>query len=637
MKKVLCSVFLLLLLFTARGAQPDYTNAIWRQAYPGHWYTSGRTRQFHVVHDMEGYYWGTISYFQQSGTQASVYYCVNGLKDNAGDSAPGEISQMVEEQYYAWHVSCWNQYMFGTEHEGFVSNPAWYTEAQYQASALLTRYICDKYNIPKDRNHIIAHGEWQNAAWKSWMSTNFPQIDTTCNNHTDPGVNWNWTHYMQLVIGAPVITTQPTNQTVILGANATITVGVGNNPTGFQWRFNGTKIPNATNSSLTLTNVQFSDAGKYSVVVSNSVGSVTSSNATLTVNLLLAFTNLTAVPRYTTAIINWGTTTNSTGQVEYGLTPSFGAHSPLEPHPLTTHGVLLDGLQPSNSYFYRVVSSVGTNVFTSATSSFYTDPSLIVTAPQAEFNGIWTIDTASQDKFSPYYQFAATSPGENTATALFRPAIRAPGKYDVSVCYPAGTNRSSLVPVEISGPTADLTSTLNQSINGGTWQLVAPAMDFTAGTDGFVQLSNGTGENNKLVMADAARWLYLSAQDKPSDGTVPAWWSQFYFGANVDPAADTDGDGYSAYAEYLLGTAPNDPASHFNFRIDRAGAAVQATFSPWLGDRIYELQSSTNLAGNAWSTIANLPVNVNPNGEGVINHTNAAARAFYRLSVRFAP
>jgi hypothetical protein len=637
MKKVLCSVFLLLLLVTARGGQPDYTKAIWRQAYPGHWYTSGHTRQFHVIHDMEGYYWATISYFQQSGTDASVYYCVNGLKDNASDSAPGEITQMVEEQYYAWHVSCWNLYMFGTEHEGFVSNPAWYTEAQYQASALLTRYICDKYNIPKDRNHIVAHGEWQNAAWTSWMSTNFPQIDTTCNNHTDPGVNWNWTHYMQLVIGAPVITAQPTNQTVIVGANATITLGAGNNPTSFQWRFNGTKIPNATNSSLTLTNVQLSDTGKYSVVVSNSVGSVTSSNATLTVNLLLAFTNLTAVPRYTTAIINWGTTTNSTGQVEYGLTPSFGASSPLESHPLTIHGVLLSGLQPSNSYFFRVVSAVGTNIFSSPTNSFYTDPSLIVTAPQAEFNGIWTIDTASQDKFSPYYQYAATSPAEDTATALFRPAILAPGKYDVSVCYPAGTNRSSKVPVEISGPTADITSTINQTINGGVWQLVAPAMDFTAGTDGFVQLSNGTGENNKLVMADAARWLYLAAQDKPSNGTVPAWWANFYFGANVDPAADADGDGYSAYAEYLLGTAPNDPASHFNFRIDRAGAGIQATFSPWLADRVYELQSSTNLAGNAWTTIANLPVNVNTNGEGVINHTNAAVRAFYRLSVRFAP
>jgi N-acetyl-anhydromuramyl-L-alanine amidase AmpD len=637
MKKVLFAVFLLLMLVTARGAQPDYTNAIWRQAYPGHWYTSGNTRSFHVVHDMEGYYWGTISYFQQSGTQASVYYCVNGLKDNASDSPAGEITQMVEEKNYAWHVSCWNRYMFGTEHEGFVSNPAWYTEAQYQASALLTRYICDKYNIPKDRNHIIAHGEWQNAAWKAWMATNFPQIDTTCNNHTDPGVNWNWTHYMQLVIGTPVITTQPTNQTVLMGANATFVAVVGNNPLAYQWRFNGSNIPGATNSSLTLTNVQFSDAGTYSLTTSNTVGSVTSSNATLTVNVLLGFSNITAVPRFTTAIITWNTTTNATTQVEYGPTPSLGMLTPVDARALTNHGALLNGLSAGNTYYYRVVSTLGTNVVKSGTNSFYTDPSLIVQAPQVEFSGVWTIDTASQDKFSPYYQYTASSPVEDSATAIFRPAIVAPGRYDVYVWYPEGTNRSSAVPVEISGATADVLSHIDQTRNGGSWQLLASAMDFAAGTGGFVQISNGTGENNKLVMADAARWVYLPGQDKPVDGTVPSWWSGFYFGTNVDASADADGDGYPANAEYLMGTVPTDPASHFNFRIGRAGAGLQATFSPWLSDRIYELQSSTNLAGNTWTTIANLPVNVNGNGEGVINYTNTATRAFYRLSVRFAP
>ena len=95
--------------------------------------------------------------------------------------------------------------MLGIEHEGFANNPAWYTEAQYQASALLTRYLCDKYGIPKDRNHIIAHGEHLNPAWRSWMAANWPEIDTTCNTHYDPGPNWDWTHYLALVAGRPAI------------------------------------------------------------------------------------------------------------------------------------------------------------------------------------------------------------------------------------------------------------------------------------------------------------------------------------------------------------------------------------------------------------------------------------------------
>ncbi|MDB6122542.1 MAG: N-acetylmuramyl-L-alanine amidase, negative regulator of AmpC, AmpD [Pedosphaera sp.] len=180
-------------------AQPDYGPAIWNQAYPGHWYTSGNGHKFVVIHDMEGYYLSTISYFKQSGTSASVNYCVNGLKDNSSDAPAGEITQMVREAYYAWHVGCWNTWMFGTEHEGFVSNPAWYTEQMYQASASLQSHLCAVAGIPKDRNHIIGHNAWQSQSWKNWMAGNFPSINTSCNTHTDPGANWDWAHFMALI------------------------------------------------------------------------------------------------------------------------------------------------------------------------------------------------------------------------------------------------------------------------------------------------------------------------------------------------------------------------------------------------------------------------------------------------------
>lgn len=183
----------------AANASTDYGPAIWRQAYSGHWYTSGNGHHFAVCHDMEGYYAATISYFQQSGTQASIHYCVNGLKDNSSDYPAGEITQMVREAYYAWHVRCWNTWMFGTEHEGFVSNPAWYTDAMYNASGLLQRHLCDTYGIPKDRHHIIGHNEWQNSSWNTWMAANYPSIDTTCNTHTDPGQYWDWNKLMGII------------------------------------------------------------------------------------------------------------------------------------------------------------------------------------------------------------------------------------------------------------------------------------------------------------------------------------------------------------------------------------------------------------------------------------------------------
>jgi N-acetylmuramoyl-L-alanine amidase len=179
-------------------AQPDYGPAIWRPVYSGHWYTSGNGHRFVVIHDMEGYYLSTISYFQQSGTQASIHYYVNGVKDSSSDAPAGEISQGVREAYYAWHALCWNTYSAGTEHEGFASNPAWYTEAMYQASAGLQRHLCDGYGIAKDRNHIVAHGQKSVPGWSAWAGPNLG-IDPNCNTHTDPGPNWDWNHFMALI------------------------------------------------------------------------------------------------------------------------------------------------------------------------------------------------------------------------------------------------------------------------------------------------------------------------------------------------------------------------------------------------------------------------------------------------------
>jgi hypothetical protein len=55
---------------------------------------------------------------------------------------------------------------------------------------------------------------------------------------------------------------------------------------GYQWNFNQTNIANATNAVLMLTNVQLNQAGNYTVLVSNLVNSILSSNAVLTVNPL---------------------------------------------------------------------------------------------------------------------------------------------------------------------------------------------------------------------------------------------------------------------------------------------------------------------------------------------------------------
>jgi hypothetical protein len=90
-------------------------------------------------------------------------------------------------------------------------------------------------------------------------------------------------------VGGPAgIVSQPQNQTVPQGSATTFSVGPdGQTPFQYQWYFNGTNKlssasnPTATNATLLLTNLQLGQSGIYSVVVSNSVGGVTSQGATL--------------------------------------------------------------------------------------------------------------------------------------------------------------------------------------------------------------------------------------------------------------------------------------------------------------------------------------------------------------------
>lgn len=83
----------------------------------------------------------------------------------------------------------------------------------------------------------------------------------------------------------PTITTQPAGATVTTGSSASFSVtAAGSVPFTYQWRFNGAPIAGASGSTYTIASTSAGQAGNYSVVITNSAGSVTSANAALTVN-----------------------------------------------------------------------------------------------------------------------------------------------------------------------------------------------------------------------------------------------------------------------------------------------------------------------------------------------------------------
>ena len=103
---------------------------------------------------------------------------------------------------------------------------------------------------------------------------------------------------------SPIITSQPANQTVSVGGTATFSVGAsGSAPLSYFWKRGGSFIAGATASTYSTNNMQLPDSGaQFSCVVSNSYGSILSSNAILTVTSTLVQNGGFEAGNFT----NWG-------------------------------------------------------------------------------------------------------------------------------------------------------------------------------------------------------------------------------------------------------------------------------------------------------------------------------------------
>ncbi|WP_329054951.1 N-acetylmuramoyl-L-alanine amidase [Streptomyces violaceus] len=166
----------------ARPQAPDHPGAEWHPATATNYTASNRPRGHPVdrviIHVAQTTFAGTLSIFRNPRKQVSAHYVVR--------SADGHVAQCVREADIAWHAGNWdyNKRGIGIEHEGWVDQPSYFTDAVYEESARLTAAICARHGIPRNRTHIIGHHE-------------VPGSD-----HTDPGRHWDWKRYMRLVRGA---------------------------------------------------------------------------------------------------------------------------------------------------------------------------------------------------------------------------------------------------------------------------------------------------------------------------------------------------------------------------------------------------------------------------------------------------
>jgi len=179
---------------------------LWNPASTSNYANSSRSTgaqiKYIVIHTVQGSYSSCISWFKNPSAKVSAHYVVR--------SSDGQITQMVDDSDVAWHDACFNTNSIGIEHEGFIADPGrWYSDAMYRQSARLVAWLADRYGIPKDRAHILGHGDAPD-----------------CSDHTDPGSGWNWTKYMDLVrgSGAP---TAPGYAASLKGQSAAVSLAAG--------------------------------------------------------------------------------------------------------------------------------------------------------------------------------------------------------------------------------------------------------------------------------------------------------------------------------------------------------------------------------------------------------------------------
>ena len=135
----------------------------------------GASIQKVVIHTIEGSAQSGVNTFRHGARKVSAHYIVD---------HDGSIIQMVKDSDTAYHAGhgVTNRTSIGIEHAGWADRNLW-TPEQMRASARLTRWLCDTYGIPVDRQHIIAHGEVPGAARR----------------RHDPGRFFNWDLYLRLI------------------------------------------------------------------------------------------------------------------------------------------------------------------------------------------------------------------------------------------------------------------------------------------------------------------------------------------------------------------------------------------------------------------------------------------------------
>ena len=188
-------------------ATPDFPDAIWFQTSCTNKCDVGRPLGHAsvdkiVIHDTEGGWNASVATLQNDDGK-SVHYIV--------DADGSRVGQFRPETDTTWHAGnyFYNETSIGIEHVGYASKT--YERALYDTSVRLVKSIRTRWDVPLDRKHIFGH--YQVPDGNAIGEDTGPCMDTLdncensadyggANNHRDPGYNWQWCEYMDMLGGS---------------------------------------------------------------------------------------------------------------------------------------------------------------------------------------------------------------------------------------------------------------------------------------------------------------------------------------------------------------------------------------------------------------------------------------------------
>ena len=289
-------------------------------------------------------------------------------------------------------------------------------------------------------------------------------------------------------IVAPSVLVQPAAASVSVGSRTTFSVSAtGTGPLGYQWRKDGVILSGATSAELTLNSAQIGDLGFYTVVVSNSAGSITSNIATLIVIQPATAPAITLHPAATTLVAgssaNFRVTATSTTPLTFQWHKDGTAISGA-----TSGALTLNNVQPTDAGNFTVVvgNVVGNTTSNSATLAVNV-PAAISTQPTSQTVNAGTSTTiiiAATGTAPLTYQWSKNGASISGATngSLTFGSVQSSdaGSYTVVVGNSAGSATSNPATLAVNVPATISTQPISQTVNAGTTATFSAAAIGTA-------------------------------------------------------------------------------------------------------------------------------------------------------------